>query len=420
MARSLLVINAGSSSIKFAVFTVDDVDVPGAPANARPRGGPTAPLRLVPGPAGQVEAIGVRPHLEIEEGGRRLADRALDGERVPDHRAALAEILGWLTAHTAGRPPLAAGHRVVHGGMRHSAPLVIDDRVLAALEELVPLAPLHQPHNLAAIRAVAEMLPGVPQVACFDTAFHRTQPEVAQAFALPRRLYDEGVRRYGFHGLSYEYVAGALPALAGEAANGRVVVAHLGAGASMCAIRGGQSVASTMGFTALDGLPMGTRTGDLDPGVLLYLMDRHGLDARALERLLYHESGLLGVSGVSSDMRMLLASDDPRAREAVDLFVYRVGRELGSLAAALGGLDALVFTAGIGERSPEIRARVCRDAAWLGVVLDEDANRAGGPCISAAGAPASAWVVKTDENIVIARHTLAALGLESSGRPRAS
>jgi acetate kinase len=264
---------------------------------------------------------------------------------------------------------------------------------------------LHQPHNLTPIRLMLERQPGLPQVACFDTAFHRAQPELAQMFALPRELHDEGVRRYGFHGLSYEYIASMLPQLDPAAAAGRSVVLHLGNGASMCALAAGKSIASTMGFTAVDGLPMGTRCGALDPGVILYLMDQRGMDARAIEKLIYNQSGLLGVSGVSSDMRTLLASDEPRAALAVDLFVYRIARELGSLAAALGGLDAIVFTGGIGENSAEIRARICRGAAWLGVTLDEPANLTGGPRIGAAGSQAAAWVLPTNEELMIARHT---------------
>ena len=265
---------------------------------------------------------------------------------------------------------IGVGHRVVHGGMEYTHPVRVDATVLAALDKFVPLAPLHQPHNLAAIRAVMHRSPDVPQVACFDTAFHRTNPEIAQMFALPYELHEAGVRRYGFHGLSYEYIASVLPGIDASAAQGRTVVLHLGNGASMCALNGGRSVASTMGFTAVDGLPMGTRTGNLDPGVVLYLMDERGMDARAVEKLLYQQSGLLGVSGIASDMRTLLASPEPRAKLAVDLFVYRIGRELGSLAAALGGLDAIVFTAGVGENSAEIRARICQAAAWLGVELD--------------------------------------------------
>jgi acetate kinase len=277
--------------------------------------------------------------------------------------------------------------------------------VIAKLEKLVPLAPLHQPHNLAPMRIVAERTPQLPQVACFDTAFHRAQPELAQVFALPLNITERGVRRYGFHGLSYEYIASALAELDAKAAAGRVVVAHLGNGASMCAIRGGRSMATTMGFTALDGLPMGTRCGGLDPGVMLYLMDELKMDARAIEKLIYRQSGLLGVSGISSDMRALLESSEPRAKLAIDLFVYRIGRELGSLAAAIGGLDALVFTGGIGEHAKVIRERVCRDAGWLGIEFDAAANTAGSARISTASSRASVWVIPTNEELMIARHT---------------
>jgi acetate kinase len=293
----------------------------------------------------------------------------------------------------------------VHGGLQYTQPVRVDAGVLAALDRFVPLAPLHQPHNLAAIRAVMHSAPEVPQVACFDTAFHRSNPELAQMFALPYELHEAGVRRYGFHGLSYEYIATVLPEVDARAAAGRTVVLHLGNGASMCALAGGRSVASTMGFTAVDGLPMGTRTGNLDPGVVLYLMDERGMDVRAIEKLLYQQSGLLGVSGLSSDMRTLLASDATRAKLAVDLYVYRIGRELGSLAAALGGLDALVFTAGIGENSAEIRARICATARWLGVELDAAANAAGGPRISTAASRVTALTIPTNEELMIARHT---------------
>ena len=395
MAQAILVVNAGSSSVKFSVFSLD------------------AHGRLEAGPEGAVDGIGTHPHFTVHagSGGAALADRDLPAERASGHQGAMDEIRAWLGEHTGGQELVAVGHRVVHGGQRYAAPVLIDAEVLAGLEALIPLAPLHQPHHLAAIRAIAASSPDLPQVACFDTAFHRTQPAVAQRFALPREMADEGVRRYGFHGLSYEYIVSALPAVAPAVAGRRLVVAHLGNGASLCAIAGGRSVATTMGFTALDGLVMGTRPGLLDPGVLLYLLAERKMDARALETLLYHQSGLLGLSGgISSDMRELLASRDPRAREAVDAFVYRIGRELGSLAAALGGLDALVFTAGIGEHAAEIRARVCRDAGWLGVALDEGANRAGGPRISAADARVSVWVIPTDENLMIARHTVAVLG----------
>ena len=291
---------------------------------------------------------------------------------------------------------------MVHGGLDYDRAVRLDEGVIADLERLIPLAPLHQPHNLAAIRALAEVAPKLPQVACFDTAFHRTQPRVAQLFALPRALSESGVRRYGFHGLSYEYIAHRLPETLPEAR--KVVVAHLGSGASMCALFDGRSIESTMGFTAVDGLPMGTRTGGMDPGVVLYLMQDRGYDAKTIEKLLYKESGLLGVSGVSNDMRDLLESDDPLAAEAVELFVYHIGKHLGALAGALEGLDALVFTAGIGENAPIVRARVCRRAEWLGVRLDEEANRRGGPRISTSDSPIPAWIIPTNEELMIALH----------------
>jgi acetate kinase len=331
-----------------------------------------------------------------------------------DLEDALGLIVEWCRAHLGGRRLVAVGHRIVHGGLRFAAPVRIDDEVLAELDRLVPLAPLHQPHNLAAVRAVARQAPDLPQVACFDTAFHRTQPVVAQRFGLPRRFTDEGVQRYGFHGLSYEYVAAVLRRVDAAAGAGRTVVAHLGNGASLCALRNGRSVATTMGFTPADGLVMGTRTGSLDPGVLLYLMTRHGMDTPALEKLIYHESGLLGVSGVSRDIRELIVNGDARAAEAVDLFVYRIGREIGSLAAALGGLDALVFTGGIGENSAPIRERVCTAAAWLGVRLDEEANRRGGPAINRPSSRIAVWVIPTDEERMIADHTRRVLGLDGA------
>jgi acetate kinase len=301
---------------------------------------------------------------------------------------------------------VAAGHRVVHGGSLYSIPVRISSTVIDDLRRLVPLAPLHQPRNLAAIVAISKLHPELPQVACFDTAFHHTQPEIAAAFALPRTITAQGVRRYGFHGLSYEYIASVLPNVLGPvAADGRVVVAHLGSGASMCAMHRRQSVATTMGFTALDGLPMGSRCGNLDPGVILYLMQEKGMTPQAVSDLLYHSSGLLGVSGVSDDMRTLLASDDPLAANAIALFIYRIGRELGSLAASLGGLDALVFTAGIGEHASEIRRRACEQAFWLGVELDDAANAAGAIRITTPGSKTSAWLIPTNENLMIAQHT---------------
>jgi acetate kinase len=316
-------------------------------------------------------------------------------------------ILGWLREHADGVSLIAAGHRVVHGGLAYDRPVRIDNAVLESLQSLVPLAPLHQPHNIAAVRAVAEIEGRLPQVACFDTAFHRTQARVAQTFAIPRALTEQGVRRYGFHGLSYEYIARRLPDVVPGAR--RVVVAHLGSGASMCAIADGRSVESTMGFTAVDGLPMGTRTGALDPGVVLYLLQELGYDAGRIERLLYKESGLLGVSGISNDMRDLLASSEPAARDAVELFVYHICKHLGGLAAALGGIDTLVFTAGIGENAAPVREAVCRNAAWLGLRLDPAANERNGPCISTADSAVSAWVIPTNEELMIAIHTLALL-----------
>ena len=294
---------------------------------------------------------------------------------------------------------------MVHGGLAYTQPVRVDAEVLKVLETFVPLAPLHQPHNLGPIRRALALAPDLPQVACFDTAFHRGQPEVAQMFALPAELREAGVMRYGFHGLSYEYIASVLPDISPRAAKGRCVVLHLGNGASMCALAAGRSIASTMGFTAVEGLPMGTRSGALDPGVILYLMDQRGMDARAIEKLLYTQSGLLGVSGISSDMRTLLASSEPQARLAVDLFLYRIRRELGSLAAALGGLDAIVFTGGIGENAPVIRTRVCRDAAWLGVEIDEGANAGGPGRISTGASRVEAHVIPTNEELMIARHT---------------
>jgi acetate kinase len=301
------------------------------------------------------------------------------------------------------------GHRVVHGGTRYAAPVRVDEQVLAELYKLVPLAPLHQPINLAPIRKLRAARPELPQAACFDTAFHRTQPREAELFALPRHFYDEGIRRYGFHGLSYQFIARSLQEMAPQAAVGRTVVAHLGSGVSMCALHNGRSVATTMGFTALDGCPMGTRSGSLDAGVVLHLARERGMSLDAIEKLLYQQSGLLGLSGISNDMRALLRSDVPAAREAVDYFVYRLSRELGSLAAALGGLNALVFTAGIGENSPEIRAAICARAAWLGVELDDAANSAGGPRISRPHSAVSVWCIPTDEERMIAEQACAAV-----------
>jgi acetate kinase len=392
MTDAVLTINAGSSSLKFSVYRSGEDDRPSLSAK------------------GQVEGIGTSPRLVAEDAeGRMLVDRRWPGDLGSGHAEFFRVIGSWLRQHFSDRVLLGVGHRVVHGGIDFAAPVRVTPAVLARLEALCPLAPLHQPHNLAGIRAVAAVQPGLPQVACFDTAFHRGHPELADWFALPRRFHDDGIRRYGFHGLSYEYIASVLPEVAPEIASGRVVIAHLGSGASMCAMTAGRSIDSTMGFTALDGLPMGTRCGALDPGVVLHLMRAYGMDADAIERMLYHECGLKGVSGISNDMRMLLASDDPRAHYAVDLFVWRICRELGALAAVQGGLDGLVFTAGIGERSPEIRARVCERAAWLGIELDHAANARGGPRISADGSRVAVYAIPTDEELMIARHTLAVL-----------
>jgi acetate kinase len=381
MTADILTLNAGSSSIKFALYGLDGEPV----------------LRA----KGQVEGIGVAP---------RLKAKAADGAPLADdpypvgggHQTALERIMALLRGAFPGAVVKAVGHRVVHGGPDFAEPVRLDAAVLAKLEGYAPYAPLHQPHNLAAIRAATAAFPEATQVACFDTAFHRAQPWVSDTFALPRRFHEEGVRRYGFHGLSYAFVSGALARLDPERAKGRVVICHLGAGASLCALKGGRPMGSTMGFTALDGLPMATRCGQIDPGVLLYLMTERGMDAKAISDLLYGESGLKGLSGVSSDMRALEASDAPEAREAIDYFTFRVRREIGALAAVIGGLDALVFTAGIGENSASVRAAVCGELGWLGVVPDVAANAAGGPLISAPGGPVAVYVIPTDEERVIA------------------
>jgi acetate kinase len=387
MTKVILVLNTGSSSVKFSVFSVGD-------------GG------LLPRFRGGFEEIGTAPHFfATAEGGARVADAHFSEEEVATQEDAVHRIFDWLKGHDAGLEIMAVGHRVVHGGPVYAEPVVVDERVLEVLTGFEPLAPAHQPHNLAPIRALAKARPDLPQVACFDTAFHRTAPRVAALYALPRDLFDAGVRRYGFHGLSFEYIVQALGELDAGAAAGRLVIAHLGNGCSMAAVRGGQSLGNTMGFTGLDGLPMGTRCGQIDPGVLIYLMQQRGLTLEQVEDLLYNHSGLKGLSGLSHDMRDLLASDQPGAKIAIDYFIDRVGRELGSLAAVLGGLDALVFTAGIGEHAAAIRARVCHAAAWLGIALDEEANRQGGPRISPEGWIPSVWIIPTNEELMIARHT---------------
>ena len=409
MQPILLVINSGSSSVKFAAYDAE-LD--------------SSLTRLV---NGKIEGIGSAPRLRVwGQDGTVLQDRAISVSADPELGAqeeAFTQLFDWLHQHMAGRPLGAVGHRVVHGGERFTRPARVTPEILSQLDSYTALAPLHQPHNLSAIRAIAALQPDLPQVACFDTEFHTTQPWVAQACALPRHITEAGVKRYGFHGVSYEYIASVLPDFLGNAAaNGRVVIAHLGNGASLCAMQGRKSVASTMGFTALDGLMMGTRCGNLDPGVVLHLMGALGMSAEAVEKLLYTQSGLLGVSGISSDMRTLEASQRPEARQSIDLYAYRIRQELGSMAASLGGLDALVFTAGIGENSAMIRQRVCRDAAWLGVALDEAANQAAGlgtRCISAAGSRVAVWVIPTNEELMIARHTQAVLQVRGADGWRA-
>ncbi len=399
---TILVVNAGSSSVKFQVFRVD---------------GDGEPQRLV---KGQMDGIGTRPRLRAEAADkRRLIDQSYGPEQVPDVPAAMQAAGYWLR-ETQQLEPMAVGHRVVHGGPKYDRPALIDHDVLADLERYVPLAPLHQPNNLAPIRSILASSPDLPQAACFDTAFHRSHDALADHYAIPRRLHDEGVRRYGFHGLSYEYIAGRLPDVAPEIASGRVIVAHLGSGASMCALKGGRSVESTMGFTALDGLPMGTRPGRIDPGVALYLIQQKGMSAGDVQNLFYYDCGLKGLSGVSNDVRELEASSDPNARFALDYFAYQVGLNTGLLAAALGGLDGFVFTAGIGENSPGMRARIAEKLAWLGAVLDPAANAAGRTSIAARDARVGLYVVPTDEEIMIARHTLALLTARRAGVQRAS
>ena len=389
MKKLLIVINSGSSSIKFAIYRLNNLSQLTIDAN------------------GLIDGIGDQANFTVKNARSEvLVDRMLSATEATDHHAIINSVHVWLLAYIADGELLAVGHRVVHGGQQYAEPVLIDANVLSDLESLNAVAPLHQPHSLAAIRAFQTILPTLPQVACFDTAFHLTQPSVAQRFALPRHFFDEGVRHYGFHGLSYEYIVSVLPSLDPALADARIIVAHLGNGASLCAIHKGRSIATTMGFTPLDGLVMGTRCGSIDPGVLLYLMAHHNMDVQMLAQLLYHESGLLGVSGISSDMRTLLANDSTAAQEAIELFVYRVGREIGSLTAALGGLDALLFTAGIGERSAIIRKKVSHQVAWLGLALDDSANEAGSRLISSPKSKVSAWVVPTNENLMIAQQTL--------------
>ena len=389
MQNAILVLNAGSSSLKFSVFEL------------------LSDSTLSQKITGQVEGIGTAPHLKVKDNnGQTLIDVNWQLAEVANHVQALQHITDFLRNNS--NRLVGVGHRVVHGGPDYSSPLLITAEVLDNLDSITYLAPLHNPHNLAAIRAMRQECPDLPQVACFDTSFHRQQDKLAKLFGLPYEYYERGVQRYGFHGLSYEYIASILPP---EIAVGRVIVAHIGSGASLCAIHHGRSVTSTMGFTALDGLLMGTRAGSLDAGVILYLLQQEGLSPKQLEDLLYKQSGLLGLSGISNDMRVLLDSSEPRARLAIDYFVYRVSREIGSLAAAMGGVDALVFTAGIGENSPQIRQLICQQATWLGVDFDPTANESNVTCISHAYSRVSAWVLPTNEEMMIARHTQTLLEL---------
>ncbi|PYX28417.1 MAG: acetate kinase [Acidobacteria bacterium] len=388
-----LVLNAGSSSLKFCVYR--------RPVAER--------WRLES--RGQIEGIGTSPQLSAKDAqGEILAENRLE-DWVSDGRAALDALASFLRSKYGGARVLGVGHRVVHGGARYAEPVVVTREVLEELYELVPLAPLHQPHNLAAIDAIFDRMPDVPQVACFDTSFHYCQLPVAKIIPLPSDIRKSGLQRYGFHGLSYEYIASVLPDVAPEIAKGRVIIAHLGSGASLCALKNAKSVDSTLGFTALDGLCMGTRPGALDPGVVLYLFQSLGLSAKEVETILYKKSGLLGISGISNDMRDLLTRSEPKARLAVDYFVYRAAKEIGAMAAVLGGIDGLVFTAGIGENSPDIRRRICQASSWLGVELDEVANTKKGPRISTLKSKVSTWVIPTNEELMIARHTGTMLGL---------
>ena len=391
MAR-IAVINAGSSSIKFALFQ-----------------DPVQQHFLF---GGQIQQIGVAPRLTVKDSGGEVMLEQEWGAKELNHESGTRIILQTAIGLLGGQTVSGVGHRVVHGGTHFTSPAFVTRETIASLRSLCPLAPLHQPHNLAAIEAIAKAAPHLPQVACFDTAFHRAQPLLNQMFALPRELIDSGIRRYGFHGLSYEFVSLRLKEIAPQVAAGRVIIAHLGNGASLCATKGGRSVATTMGFTAVEGLMMGTRCGSIDPGVLLYLMDEKHMDARAIESLIYKESGLLGVSGISSDMKTLRTSDDPRAREAIDLFIYRIVREIGSLAAAIGGVDALVFTGGIGQNDEATRREVIEGCRWLGAELNEEANRRADSRIDAASSDLPIWVIPTDEERVIARHTFSLVAAE--------
>lgn len=390
MSAAILVLNAGSSSIKFSLFAFS---------------GTVVSLKFLLG--GQLQGLQSTPQFTAKDAaGKILAEKQWPENDSLGHDGAIAYINTFLQQYAAQYTLQAVGHRIVHGGAAFFAPIKMSHAVLDKLDDLIPLAPLHQPHNLKLVELLLSGQPNLPQVACFDTAFHHTQTAVARAYALPPAITEKGVYRYGFHGLSYEYIASVLPQLAPEIAEKKVIVLHMGNGVSLCALQAGKSVATTMGFSALDGVPMSSRCGSLDPGVVLYLLDELKLSAKELADLLYKKSGLLGVSGVSSDMRELLESDVPAAQFAVDLFVYRVAREVGSLAAALGGVDALVFTAGIGEHSAIIREKICAACAWLGVEINVAANAEHALCISKAQSRASAWVIPTNEELMIAQHTV--------------
>lgn len=390
--KAIVSLNSGSSSIKFALYTLDAHHSPSLSAG------------------GKIERIGISPRLVIRDvTAKVLLEQEWRDEAGLAHADLLAWLFDWARSHLEGREVVAIGHRVVHGGTDFFHPCLIDGRVLAQLEKLCPLVPLHQPHNLAAIHAIARIAPDMPQVACFDTAFHHDRPTLTTRFAIPRALHDQGIRRYGFHGLSYEYIARRLGEIDPALAAGRVIAAHLGNGASLCAIVNGRSVDATMGFTALDGLMMGTRCGAIDPGVVLHLQTRMGMTAGEVETLLYNKSGLLGVSGISSDMRVLSESGVSEAEEAIDLFTWRIARETAALATSMGGLDGIVFTAGIGENHADVRSRICRQLAWLGVKVDELANSANAPVISLPASRVKVRVIPTDEERMIALHTLATL-----------
>jgi acetate kinase len=398
-----LVLNAGSSSLKFCVFQRPDGE------------------RWRLGARGQIEGIGTSPRLSVKDANlRKVADEQLDTSTVQNGRDAIGALAIWLRSQYSGARVLGVGHRVVHGGAKFTRPIVITPEILTELKLLIPLAPLHQPYNLAAIEAVFERLPGVPQVACFDTSFHRNHAAVADLIPLPPEVCKDGLQRYGFHGLSYEYIAATLPEVAPEIARGKVIVAHLGSGASLCALKDGQSIDTTMGFTAVEGLCMGTRPGSIDPGAVLYLFQNLGLSVKEVETILYKKSGLLGISGISNDMRDLLGRAEPEARLAVDYFIYRIAKEIGALAAALGGLDGLVFTAGIGENSPEIRRRICEASAWLGIEIDLGANENKSTLISTPQSKPSVWVIPTNEELMIALHTGKLLGLQSQTAEQAA